>query len=408
MRVGSIRRCLLALVLVATVVYADPFAYVSCAGTNKVSVIDTSSNTVVATIPVVDYPGLIESSPDGKSVYVVNRAYGGPVSEIDTATNTVVGSGFPVPQAPHALGVTPDGKKLYVAEFHSDQVLVFDTATRDLITSITIRLGSGGQPFWLAITPDGKRAYVAYFGRGFVAVIDTMTNKWITNISTGFGPWGIAITPDGSRAYVTNSLSQEVAIINTATNTVVGRIPNVGILPRGIHISPDGKQATVGVVGHVTLIDITTNAVDTKIPLGPEPLEALYTPDGTRVYCTVAGSDIITEIDPVAKTIVGSVALPAGSAPQSITMVSTPQGAIEKLLESITDLDLKGSLEENLVAKLEGALDKLNDGNPKNDVAAANKLEAFINAVKAQRGKALTEDEADDLIEAAEGILDKL
>lgn len=114
-------------------------------------------------------------------------------------------------------------------------------------------------------------------------------------------------------------------------------------------------------------------------------------------------------IDPVAKKIVGTVVLPTGSAPQSITMVSVePTVLLNTLIDDVAALDLKAGLEKSLVTKLEGALDKLEDGNPKNDKAAANKIKAFINAVKAQRGKALTEAEADDLIEAAEDILDKL
>jgi YVTN family beta-propeller protein len=62
-------------------------AYVSSYGSNSVSVIDTGSNTVTATIPVGQYPAGVAVSPDGRHVYVPTgllRSDPGSVSVIDT------------------------------------------------------------------------------------------------------------------------------------------------------------------------------------------------------------------------------------------------------------------------------------------------------------------------------------
>ena len=48
------------------------------------------------------------------------------------------------------------------------------------------------------------------------------------------------------------------------------------------------------------------------------------------------------------------------------------------------------------------------DLNENNDVAAVNSLEAFINAVQAQRGNKIPEADADALIAAAQQIIDLL
>ena len=61
--------------------------YVTNEYSNTVSVIDTATNTVTATVPVESYPSGVAVSPDGTRVYVVNE--GGTVSVIDTVTNTV-------------------------------------------------------------------------------------------------------------------------------------------------------------------------------------------------------------------------------------------------------------------------------------------------------------------------------
>ena len=68
---------------------AAPRAYITDSSTNEVSVIDTASNTVIATVPVGDFPAGAAVSPDGAFVYVAN-VNGHTVSVIDAASLTVV------------------------------------------------------------------------------------------------------------------------------------------------------------------------------------------------------------------------------------------------------------------------------------------------------------------------------
>jgi YVTN family beta-propeller protein len=79
--------------------------YVTNYDANTVSVINTSTNTVSATIPVGSYPYGVSVSPDGSKVYIAN--YGGgtgnTVSVISTASNTVTAT-IPVSAGPVAFG----------------------------------------------------------------------------------------------------------------------------------------------------------------------------------------------------------------------------------------------------------------------------------------------------------------
>ena len=75
------------------------------------------------------------------------------------------------------------------------------------------------------------------------------------------------------------------------------------------------------------------------------------------------------------------------------------------LMQNVIDLNLQQGIENGLVAKLEAAMQSLDDINANNDVAAVNTLEAFINAVEAQRGTKITEADADALIAAAQEII---
>jgi hypothetical protein len=68
------------------------------------------------------------------------------------------------------------------------------------------------------------------------------------------------------------------------------------------------------------------------------------------------------------------------------------------LAQDVIELNLQQGIENSLDAKLSAAMQALDDINENNDVAAVNNLEAFINAVEAQRGNRIPEADADALI----------
>ena len=78
--------------LMARPAVAAPFAYVANEGSANVSVIDTATNKVVATVPVGNNPFGVAVTPVGTHVHVTNLSLGSgnTVSVINTASNTVV------------------------------------------------------------------------------------------------------------------------------------------------------------------------------------------------------------------------------------------------------------------------------------------------------------------------------
>jgi YVTN family beta-propeller protein len=86
----------------ATVVQAQFSAYVTNRNSNTVSVLDTATNTVSATVPVGSQPIGVAVSPNGAFVYVANLV-SNTVSVIDVATNTVSAT-VPVGSEPSAFG----------------------------------------------------------------------------------------------------------------------------------------------------------------------------------------------------------------------------------------------------------------------------------------------------------------
>jgi PKD repeat protein len=98
-----------------------------------------------------------------------------------------------------------------------------------------------------------------------------------------------------------------------------------------------------------------------------------------------------------------------GLSSNTITIdVLTPLDAIQDLIDLTESLNLQNGIENNLDAKLDAAVNALDDLNNNNDQAAINSLNAFINAVDAQRGNQISNAEADQLIAAAQAIIDAL
>src|SRR5208282_3648265 len=127
------------------------FVYVTNYSANIVSVIDTTTNKVVATVPTTN-PNGMAITPDGAYAYVANDNVS-TASVIATATNTVVAI-VPVGTRPQGVGITPDGAYAYVANQYSSTVSVIATATNTVVATVPV----GSDPVWAAVAPSYRTA----------------------------------------------------------------------------------------------------------------------------------------------------------------------------------------------------------------------------------------------------------
>jgi YVTN family beta-propeller protein len=156
---------------------------------SAVIVIDTSSNTELGTqITVGSSPLGLAITPDGKEIYVANNDQAGSVSVIDSSTNSVVAtlSGMAYP---FAAAFSPDGKLAYVTGGGVGFTLVIDTTTRAVVDSIPL----GGNA--IAVTLDGKQVYVTNENGNTVSAIDTASNTVTATLTGMNSPRGVAVRP---------------------------------------------------------------------------------------------------------------------------------------------------------------------------------------------------------------------
>ncbi|MDQ1253154.1 MAG: hypothetical protein QG646_2302 [Euryarchaeota archaeon] len=270
------------------------YAYVPNEKTNDVSIINTTTNTVISTVPVGNNPVGVAVNHNGTRVYVTNYGndddLGYTFSIINTGTDEVItrlvdeGKGI----KPFGVAITPD-ETLYVSSFVTEKVYAINP-----INNTIFEIEVGSKPFGVAITPDGKWVYVANSGNNTVSVIDTATNNVIDTVSVGTKPYGVAVSPDGAKVYVTNQGSDNISVIDTVTNNVTATVKVVKY-PSGIAVTPDGTKVYVAnhckYVGTVSVINTTKNTVTENIIVDENPCGVSVTHDGKWVYVTTAGSE---------------------------------------------------------------------------------------------------------------------
>ena len=296
------------------------YVYVAnSAGT--VSVINTTTNTVTATITGFANAYDVAISPNGKYAYVTG---GQGLAVVNTTTNTVIKNiTLQNDNAVKNLAVTPDGNYVYVAD--GGYLCVVTTATNTMTQVYSFADVNFG-PVNIAITPDGAYVYVTG-GDSYVAVISTALSTQTANLTVPSGAIGVAMTPSGDFAYVT-CYSGQVSVIKTATNTVT--TPITGITsPCCDAVTPNGEYVFVAADGPMTIISTVTNTVvatHTFASYTGSPYVAI-TPNGKYAY-TDGGDNTVwmmsTYVAPsVSIAPVGPVALDAG---QSQLFTATPSG----------------------------------------------------------------------------------
>jgi len=100
---------------------------------------------------------------------------------------------------------------LYVSNGNNDCITVIDTRADTVVKDIDLKIHPfldhlrGLIPFGLALSPDGKRLFVAESGINAVGIINTETDEVIGHLPVGWFPSKLAVTPDGKHLLVANA-----------------------------------------------------------------------------------------------------------------------------------------------------------------------------------------------------------
>jgi len=294
-RSALVRAMLGALVLLVAVAAtaAGPKAYVGNFNDNTVSVIDTASGAVVATVPVAAGPHGMAATPDGRTVYVSGDG-SSTVSVIDASTDKVART-IEVGKTPHGLALTPDGRTLLVSVYGEDRITLVDTASQAIVATVPV-----AKPHTIAVRPDGKLAYVSSQepGKFALVVVDIAARAALRSIALEKPPRDLEFGADGAALYFTLANVNAVQVLDPASDKIVAQI-TTGASP---HIASVFRGATVGTVvvqgpGELLLFNPATNAPLRSIAVGKQPHWMAATADAKSVYVTNEGSNDVTVVD---------------------------------------------------------------------------------------------------------------
>jgi YVTN family beta-propeller protein len=160
--------------------------FVANIGSGSVTVIDRAAGTV-KNVPTGNGAEGIDVSPDGREVWVTNRA-ANTLTVLDAATDAVLASFESGGNMPIRVKFTPDGRHAFVSNARSNSVSVFDTKSRQRVALIEV----GAVPVGIQMTPDGKRAFVANTNDNKITVLDVPGRKMLATFTTGTEPDGMA------------------------------------------------------------------------------------------------------------------------------------------------------------------------------------------------------------------------
>jgi DNA-binding beta-propeller fold protein YncE len=167
-------------------------------------------------IDSMDIPGLGEPNvPESFSVWSFSlKNPERPEIQAKIKTGVLVGEmieGIPAVggSSPNSLAVTD--KYVFVSNGTNDNISVIDLIRDSITTEISLKLDPavkqfrGVIPFGLCVSPDQKRLYVAEAGVNAIGVIDVPSLKVIGHIPSAWFPSKLETTPDGKMLVVSNA-----------------------------------------------------------------------------------------------------------------------------------------------------------------------------------------------------------
>src|SRR5579864_8726973 len=140
-------------------------------------------------------------------------------------------------------------------------------------------------------------AFVINSGGASISLIDMSSEKEIRRIPVLREPHHVALSPDGKSLLVGDTVGNEMLFLDPATGALQKRMPMAD--PYQLGFSPNGKFLVVNGLARnqVDIYDAASMQLLKRFPLASMPSHLAYSPDSSRVFVSLQGSDSLAAID---------------------------------------------------------------------------------------------------------------
>lgn len=323
-----------------------PKIYVANENDGTISVIDTVSLAVTATIDLRDPEGVglnmpmahnVQASPDGRRVWVtvppMHESEGEAVVRIDPLSDKVVGHirlGTDMYLA-HVV-FDPSSTYAFVTATTAQEVLKLDADTGALLATWPLAVPG-------AISPADKRAahgirycegalYVAGMGSGKLIILNPESGA-VKEVSLGGIAVQTACAPNGRFVFVSLYDTREVLRYNIQSDELTRiALPPESQGPIQLYASPEIDSQSLFVADQGMLegrpasdklyeIDMESGAVVGTINVGMGAHGVVVNRDGTLAFVSNAADHTVSVVDTKARTVLASI--PVGNKPNGIS-----------------------------------------------------------------------------------------
>jgi DNA-binding beta-propeller fold protein YncE len=292
-------------------------AFVACELAGTVQRVDLGAGAVTATWKLSDAPSGVALSPDGRQLAVTLAAPRSTLAVLDAETGAV-GRSISCGYGAMEPVWSPDGSTVFLCERFDNRVAILPVAGEGSVRHVPVPR----EPAALAVTPDGRRLIVANHlphGRAdadhvaaVVNLIDVADGRITHELRLPNGSTllrGVAVSPDGRHAAVTHLLGR-------------------------FHLPTTQLDRGWVYTNALTLIDLDRSEIANTVLLdsidrgAANPWAVDWSSDGTRLAVTHAGTHELSVID--APGLLGKLArVPAAPDPGSTVYIAATRSAVD-------------------------------------------------------------------------------
>lgn len=231
-------------------IYGSYYYFTEVAGQKFIKV-DRTLNEVVGMVEGIEKAGMIQITTDGIKAFVSRSSTSAPVYNViysvNTSTMEIINEiNLPVTGVPHALALSHDGQKLYVANMSRDRISIVDAVHDEFVDDIVLQHNFPPpyyEPMHMYISPDDRYLYVNCKTSSSILIVDTQSGSILKEFPVPDHPMQGAVSADGNKYYAVSHNEPFLSEITRSGNDWTIQQYEIDALQHayGADLTPDGK-----------------------------------------------------------------------------------------------------------------------------------------------------------------------